>query len=264
MAPLLAVDIGNTTTGFALFEDYVSSDKLLSLLTLSSESLKSTSGRRAGIKAISSLLRNITDKTNSRIPVVVSSVVPHLNDLLAEMLSPLNLCPPFFINSFNNRILSFLEVKADSLGADRIASTAGAYDLYGGPIAVADFGTATTVSVADSRGVFIGGAIMPGLQLMLKYLKDSTAQLPQVDLRMINSPVGRDTGGAMLAGAVIGTAGAVERILKDIEKENGFKLQLVLTGGNASFIKPHMRRRHKIEPSIIYEGLRRIYLRNRP
>ncbi len=261
MRPLFAIDIGNSTTGIGLFGD-CSKGQMVQRLSLSTNLLRD--GNREGfLKEFYKVFGDFLVGHNRKLATVVSSVVPEVNGFITERLHELSLQRPLFINHRNNRILNLKIKTPEKIGSDRIATTAGAYTLYGGPLAVLDFGTATTISIVDKEGSFLGGAIMPGMNLMLDSLRGRTAQLPLVYFQDIPTPLGTDTVSAILSGVVIGTAGAVERIIGDIEKVCTFKLQLILTGGHAEVMRPYLKRSCRINPNLIYEGLRQIYLRQR-
>ncbi|HWR90381.1 MAG TPA: type III pantothenate kinase, partial [Dissulfurispiraceae bacterium] len=144
-----------------------------------------------------------------------------------------------------------------------IANAVAAVVLIGSPSAVVDFGTATTITVVGRQRDLIGGAILPGVWLMERALHTGTAKLPAVDLRRpVNLP-GRDTMSSIRAGIVCGTAGAVERLVSDMERELGFSLTLVLTGGAVDLVAPLIGRPHRVIPALTFEGMRFIHLRVR-
>ena len=158
-----------------------------------------------------------------------------------------------------------LKIKApEELGTDRLANAAGAYALYSGPVAVIDFGTATTITVVGINGDLIGGAIMPGVGLMNDMLAQRTSRLTKIALGPARAAgLGTDTTGCIRSGLLIGTAGAVERILDEIEKETGYKFRLVITGGYAQLMDPFVKRPHEMNLFLTHEGLKKIYAANR-
>jgi type III pantothenate kinase len=151
----------------------------------------------------------------------------------------------------------------DKLGSDRIADAVAADALYPAPVAVADFGTATTITAVDENHSLIGGSIMPGLGLMSSMLGKGTYLLSEVALTPPESALGKDTEGSIRAGLYLGTAGAVERILSEIEKEAGCTFRLVLTGGHCLAMERFITRRHELNPELTLEGLRMLYGKNR-
>ena len=158
-----------------------------------------------------------------------------------------------------------LKVKApEELGTDRLADAAGAYAIYRGPVAVIDFGTATTITIVGKNADFIGGSIMPGIGLMNDVLAQRTSKLTKVPLEQPVPALGTDTAGCIRSGLLIGTAGAVERILDEIEKETGYIFRVVITGGYAHLVDPFIKRPHEMNVFLTHEGLREIYGKNRP
>ena len=158
-----------------------------------------------------------------------------------------------------------LKVKAPKeLGTDRLADAAGAYAIYREPVAVIDFGTATTITIVGKNAEFLGGSIMPGIGLMNDVLADRTSKLTKVQLEQPVPALGTDTAGCIRSGLLIGTAGAVERILDEIEKEAGYMFRVVITGGYAHFVDQLIRRPHDVNIFLTHEGVREIYGKNRP
>ena len=159
--------------------------------------------------------------------------------------------------------LRFRIKNAEELGPDRIVNAVAARRLYEGSLIVVDFGTATTFCVVTEKGEYKGGAIMPGLSLMGSSLASGTAKLPEVDLLGPFDALGRDTEQNILSGVVLGTAGAVERIVAEVERAEGVGFQVVLTGGMAHAVQGHMSRPPALqEPDLTLIGLRAIYERN--
>jgi type III pantothenate kinase len=157
-----------------------------------------------------------------------------------------------------------LKVKApEELGTDRLANAAGAHALYRAPVTVIDFGTATSITVVGINGDLIGGAIMPGVGLMNEMLSQRTSKLTKVQLEQPVTVLGKDTAECIRSGLLIGTAGAVERILDEIEKEAGYMFRVVITGGYAHLMDMLIRRPHDVNVFLTHEGLREIYGKNR-
>ncbi len=158
-----------------------------------------------------------------------------------------------------------IKIKApEELGTDRLANAAGAYAVYKGPVAVIDFGSATTITAVGRNADLIGGSIMPGVGLMNDLLDQRTSKLTKISLEHPASALGTDTAGCIRSGLLVGTAGAVERILEEIEKEVGYTFRVVVTGGYAHLMDTFIRRPHDVNVFLIHEGLREIYGKIRP
>jgi len=151
----------------------------------------------------------------------------------------------------------------DKLGTDRIANAVAAFSLVRKPVAVADLGTATTLTIVDSNGDIMGGAIMPGIGLMNEALGTRTAKLMKVGLRPPDAALGVDTEGCILSGLLFGTAGAIERILAEIETETSTSYEMILTGGQSALVGPFIGRAHMVRPDLTLEGLKILYEKNR-
>jgi type III pantothenate kinase len=149
------------------------------------------------------------------------------------------------------------------VGPDRIANAVAAEALFTCPVAVIDFGTATTISVVAKGASFIGGAILPGIRLMNESLAKKTSRLSEVSIRSASAALGTDTASGIRSGLFYGTAGAVERIIAEIERETGLRLAIAITGGFSGLMTKHMKRRHRLIPHLTLQGLRIMYTRNK-
>ena len=106
-------------------------------------------------------------------------------------------------------------------------------------------------------------SIMPGIRLMNAALASGTSKLSAVPVKPPESALGTDTAKCIQSGLFYGTAGAVERLLVEIEKENGFQLKVVVTGGFGELLSKFLKRKHDLRPHLTLEGLKMIYMRNK-
>jgi type III pantothenate kinase len=255
---LLAVDIGNSTIGLGFYPD-VSIGKPLFVAALQSST-------KLSVETIDKFIHKLVCERSSPatcvgIGVIISSVVPNLNRKVIAAISAF--CKvPLIIDYHMAKGLSFDVPHPEMIGTDRIVNVLAGFTLFNKPVAIIDFGTATTITVAGRQANFMGGAIMPGLDIMIKSLTCGTAKLPMVSLSRPRSVTGRDTASAITAGVIHGTAGAVDRIVGEIEKECHTKLRMILTGGRAAFVSPFLKKDHALEPHLIFEGMRLIFIRN--
>jgi type III pantothenate kinase len=203
----------------------------------------------------------IREKNIDKMPdgIIISSVVPGHTDAVKKACGALSKKEPVVLTHKMKTGIDFRIEEPEKLGTDRIAAAAGACGLFGAPVAVIDFGTATTLNFIGSGNKYKGGAIMPGMRLMQKSLFSDTAQLPDVAVSKPVSPLGKDTSECIRSGIVYGTAGAVERIISEAEKTEGENFKIVVTGGNAEFILPFLRKVDHREPALVLKGLRFIY-----
>ncbi len=259
--PLLAIDIGNSTIGLGFYID-ANIGKCLIVEKISLDHLKSS-------PTLSRMIINLLTKsfktsklTKQRIGVVISSVVPEWNRSAAEAVK--SLCPdPLFITHTLATGLTLKVSNPETLGSDRIVNALAGFRHFGRPVAVVDVGTATTITVVDRHSNLIGGAIMPGINMMRESLASNTAKLPLIPLPKPPSMLGTDTGSALASGIINGTVGAVENIVRGIEGEAHMKLSLILTGGHAGLIASLLKRKQVVIPDLIFEGMRLIYNLNK-
>lgn len=147
------------------------------------------------------------------------------------------------------------------VGADRIANSVGAFDLFGGPVIVVDLGTATTFDVINESGEYLGGAIAPGVAISLDALYAHAAALRSVELVEPRSVIGRSTIESIQSGVLFGFAAQVDGMVERIVAEMG-PAAVVGTGGLASLIAPHTKTVAHLEPWLTLHGLRLIHDRN--
>ena len=158
-----------------------------------------------------------------------------------------------------------LNIKIDNpaqLGADLVAGAVGAIDEYTMPCVIIDMGTASTISVLDRSGAFLGGAIAAGVRLTLKALAENTAQLPSISIEAPSAVIGSNTVECMQSGLVYGTAAMLDGLLDKIEQELGETPTVVATGGMSKEIIPHCRRNIIYNENLLLDGLRIIYEKN--
>ena len=152
--------------------------------------------------------------------------------------------------------------KPNEVGADRLANAVGGHLLFGGPLVVVDFGTATTFDIVDAAGNYVGGAIAPGINLSLEALHMATAKLPRIALEPPSRVIGKDTLGAMQSGVYWGYVGLIEGLVRRIRDERGEAMEVVGTGGLASLFAAATDIIDKVDPDLTIWGLRLIYRHN--
>jgi type III pantothenate kinase len=149
------------------------------------------------------------------------------------------------------------------VGADRIVDAAAGYRLYGGPICIVDFGTATSFSAISATGDFLGGAFAPGVHIAAEALYRFTAKLPRIEVVRPPSVIGRNTVHSMQAGVLFGYVGLVEGMVARFRHELGDAMRVVATGGLASLIAAETRAIDIVDPWLTLKGLRFIWELNR-
>jgi type III pantothenate kinase len=152
----------------------------------------------------------------------------------------------------------------NEVGADRLVNALAAHARYKGPLAVVDFGTATTFDVVDRTGAYLGGVIAPGINLSLEALHRAAAQLPRVAISRPQAVIGRSTVPAMQAGIYWGYVGLIEGLARRIEAELGETMKLIATGGLAPLFADATTAIEHLDPDLTLDGLVLLADRNQP
>jgi type III pantothenate kinase len=254
---LLAVDVGNTQTVIGVFNG----DELAQHWRLSTDAQTTADALALQFQGLMAF-ENLSFSRNVH-GVVICSVVPLITELLREMTQRYFHFQPVIVEPGTRTGIAIRMDNPREVGADRVVNALAAYEAYGGPGIVVDFGTATSFDVYNAKGEFIGGAIAPGIQTSMRALSARGAQLPTVELREApRSPLGRNTLEAMRSGAVYGFAGQVDRIVEEITAELEAPPVVVATGGLASAVVKACRRIDHHDPWLTLKGLRLVWERN--
>lgn len=190
--------------------------------------------------------------------VVISSVVPPLNECFEELASRYFKLKAHFVDPENQSLMEIRYTPIGDVGADRIVNAIAAYRLYGGPGVVVDFGTATTFDVISDDGVYLGGIIAPGIGISAEALFQRAARLPRIDIRRPRELVGQSTVSSMQSGIFYGYSGLVDGILERLYNELG-NPTATATGGFAHLICEELKKIDRIENDLTLHGLRIYY-----
>ena len=252
---VLAVDIGNSNVVLGLFEG----EKLRFVSRLKTDKGKTPDDWACALKSIFELYEVRRALVEG---AILSSVVPQLTQPMAFALERTVGKRPLIVGP---GIKTGLNIRIDDpaqLGSDLCVDAVAALSLYTPPIVIFDMGTATTVSVLDAGGTFLGGASLPGVRVGLDALSSMAAQLPQVDLSVPQSVIGTNTIDSMRSGAVFGTAAMVDGMVARIEEQLGAKATVLATGGNSREIAAHCRTQVVWEGDLLLKGLLRLWQKN--
>lgn len=193
--------------------------------------------------------------------VVLASVVPEQTQALREMVRRYFHFDPVVLEPGVRTGMPILYDNPREVGADRIANAVAAFDQFGGPAVVVDFGTATKFEVISAAGEYLGGVIAPGIRISAAALFGAAALLPNVEILAPRSIIGKSTVESIRAGLVLGTAAMVDGLVERIAKEQGPAV-VIATGGLAALVSSHCASVQHCEPWLTLRGLRLIYERN--
>lgn len=253
---LLVIDIGNTNITIGAFRG----EELCGYWRMTTK-LQRTSDEY-GIFVCEALKYKGID-VNDVDAVVFASVVPNIN---YSFINGLKKYVTDNILTVGPGIKTGIKLAVENpkeIGADRIVDAVAGYGLYGGPILVIDFGTATTYDVITEDGSFIAGITCPGIKLSAAALGQGTAKLPEIEIKKPESILAKETISSIQAGIVYGHIGQTEYIIKKVIEETGFtKLKVVATGGLGKVIVDETKYIHHYDQMLTLKGLRLIYEKN--
>lgn len=195
--------------------------------------------------------------------IIIASVVPPVDSTLRQVCEQYFHVQPLFVEPGIKTGMPVLVDNPTELGADRLVNAIAAFEHYGGPCIVVDFGTATTFDVISAKGEYIGGAIAPGLGISADALFSRAARLGRIDIKRPAKVIGTNTVTHLQSGLYYGYIGLVDGILERMAAELGAQPRIVATGGLARQIAPDSRYVHEIDDMLTLEGLRLLFERNR-
>lgn len=190
----------------------------------------------------------------------ICSVVPEKCQVLGEVLTS----PCHIVSHESNLGIEISYPTPHEIGADRLANGVAAYKKYGAPTIVIDSGTAVTFDVIEAPGLYAGGVIAPGLNLLTEYFSEKTALLPKIQLQEPDSFIGKSTEEAMNIGAVAGFRGLIREILTGLAQELPEKPNVIATGGDAELLFSGINRINGVDSDLTLEGIRLISELNEP
>ncbi|MBR5485954.1 MAG: type III pantothenate kinase [Oscillospiraceae bacterium] len=253
---ILAIDIGNTNITFGCLSEKGRISHIGRVRT----------DRRASVDEYAASLKNILELNGAQLSQVrgsiITSVVPQLTATLAKAAEKISDTVPIIVSPGIKTGLNLLVDNPAQVGSDRVVDAVAAYHYYKGPVAVIDMGTATTVSVVDKNGSFLGGLIMPGVRSSLEALSGNAAQLPHVSVENCKRFIGKNTVESMQSGILNGHAAMVDGLAARLRREMGEELKIIATGGFSRLVLTQTKEDIIHDENLILKGLYLLYCKN--
>jgi type III pantothenate kinase len=249
---LLAIDIGNTTIAFGLYEGQTPGPRWR--IRTIHEKMPDEYG-----VLVDQLFRYRGYRLDQVTGVVIASVVPPLTPIFGQVCQDYFGQKPLVVDAGVRTGVSIRTDNPREVGADRVVDAAAVRALYGVPACVVDFGTATTFDAVSAEGHYLGGAIAPGIGIAAQALFERTAKLPRVELTRPPSAIGRNTTHSIQSGLLFGYVGLVEGMVARFRVELGPEMKVVATGGLAAIVAAETTVIGVVDPWLTLQGLRIVW-----
>lgn len=254
---ILAIDVGNTNITFGVF----AGKRLMTTFRMMAKTPRTSDEYGIGIRELLRENRVEPSKINGSI---IASVVPNVMHSLTGAIRRYLQIEPLVVSAGIRTGIRITAENPKEIGPDRIVDVVAAYEKYGGPVLVLDFGTATTYDLVTEDGRFGVGITAPGIRISAKALWEDTAKLPEIEIKKPDSILARETVSSMQAGLVYGQIGQTEYIIRQVKEETGYEnLKVVATGGLGRIIADETDAIDVYDSSLTLDGLRILFEKNR-
>lgn len=254
---LLVIDVGNTNMTLGVYEG----EQLAATFRMMAETPRTSD--EYGVM-ITQLLKNRGINVKELEGTIVASVVPEVMHSLMGGLVRYTETRPVVVGPGTKTGIRIITEDVRAIGADRIVDAVAAYEKYGGPVLVLDFGTATTYDLITEAGEFAAGITAPGIRISAEALWSKAAKLPNFEIRKPKSILAQETISSMQAGLVYGQIGQTEYIIRKVKEESGIRdLKVVATGGLGKMIAKETEAIDIYDSYLTLDGLRLIYEKGR-
>ncbi len=252
---ILAIDVGNSNITLGGVEG----EQIVFEARMATDLIKTSDQYSAELKNLLELFKvPLTDFTGC----IVASVVPPVSNSIYSAVRKVLGFRPMVVGPGIKTGLNILCDNPAQVGSDLIVAAVAALKLAKPPLAIVDMGTATTISILDQNGAFLGGSICTGVKISMEALTSRTAQLPGVSLEQPRRVIGRNTVESMQSGLMVGSAAMLDGLIDRMEEELGQPLTVIATGGIARFVVPLCRREMIYDRELVLRGLAMIYYNN--
>ncbi|MBR4529595.1 MAG: type III pantothenate kinase [Lachnospiraceae bacterium] len=258
---VLVIDVGNTNITCGVFAADTEGGEAKCTFRLMTQTPRTSD--EYGLEILSLLKLNGLNKGDLT-GVIIASVVPKVMHALVNGIIKYIGHHPYIVGPGIKTGIRIATDNPREVGPDRIVDAVAAYTIYGGPVLVIDFGTATTYDLVDDTGSFGVGITAPGMRISAKALWEDTAKLPEIEIRKPDSILARETVSSMQAGLVYGQIGQTSYIIERVREESGFKnMRVVATGGLGRMISEETKEIDVYDPLLTLRGLQILYRKNR-